>query len=144
MSINQMTCYHTLTETFNIINYGASEKIHKKLLPKSYTSSNLTVPLCRKVTCRSFSYYASRLWNKLPVTIRASAMPASLIKNNPKAEQNRLKTFKKEVKKTNHKFSSKDIDNFWVSLYTYFWLINFIMYIISAEKSIFGRICWGT
>ena len=99
MSINQMTCYHTLTETFNIINYGASEKIQKKLLPKSDTSSSLTVPLCRKVSCRSFSYYASRLWNKLPVTIRASAMPASLIKNNPKAEQNRLNTFKKEVKK---------------------------------------------
>ena len=27
MSINQMTCYHTLLESFNIINYGSSEKI---------------------------------------------------------------------------------------------------------------------
>ena len=99
MSINQMTCYHILTETFNIINYGASEKIQIKLLPRSATSSNLTVPLCRKTSCRSFSFYASRLWNKLPVDIRARAMPASLIKNNPKAELNRLNNFKKEIKK---------------------------------------------
>ena len=32
MSINQMTSYHTLLETFNIINYGSSEKIQKKTI----------------------------------------------------------------------------------------------------------------
>ena len=99
MSINQMTCYHILTETFNIINYGASEKIQKKLLPRSATSSSLTVPLCKKTSCRGFSFHASRLWNKLPVEIRSRAMPASLIKNNPKAEFQRLMYFKKEIKK---------------------------------------------
>ena len=99
MSINQMTCYHILTETFNIINYGASEKIQTKLLPRSSTSSSLTVPLCKKSSCRSFSFYASRLWNTLPIGIRSRAMPGHLIKNNPKAELNRLNNFKKEIKK---------------------------------------------
>ena len=98
MSINQMTCYHTLTETFNIVNYGASEKIQKKLLPQSDTSTNLTIPLCKKNSCRGFSYYASRLWNQLPVEIRVKAMPQAFIENNPKGETSRLNNFKKEVK----------------------------------------------
>ena len=99
MSINQMACYHTLTETFSIINYGSSEKIQEKMLPKSDRSSNLTVPLCKKNSCRAFSFYASRLWNKLPLEIRVKAMPRQMIKNNNKAELNRLGNFKKEVKK---------------------------------------------
>ena len=98
MSINQMTCYHTLTETFNIINYGASEKIQTKLLPKSDTSTHLTIPLCKKTSCRGFSFYSSRLWEQLPVEIRVKAMPKAFI-NNTKGEKLRQNTFKKEVKK---------------------------------------------
>ena len=98
MSINQMTCYHTLTETFNIINNGASEKIQKKLLPNSDTSTNLTIPLCKKTSCRGFSFYASRLWNQLPVGIRVKAMPFSKVMDNPKGEKCRQNNFKKEVK----------------------------------------------
>ena len=93
MSINQMTCYHTLLESFNIINYGSSEKIQKKLLPKSDTSLNLTVPLCKKTSCRGFSYYASRLWNSMPTRIKA------LGRRVAKNEKSRLNNFKKEVKK---------------------------------------------
>ena len=99
MSINQMACYHTLTETFNIINYGASEKIQSKLLPKSETSTNLTVPLFKKSSCRGFSYFASRLWNQLPVGIRVKAMPAAFVENDAKGEKIRQVNFKKEVKK---------------------------------------------
>ena len=98
MSINQMTCYHTLLETFNIINYGSSKKIQYKLLPNSGMSLNLTVPLCKKTTCRAFSYFASRLWNSLPTSIRANAMPSSK-KSETKEEKCRLHNFKKEVKK---------------------------------------------
>ena len=98
MSINQMTCYHTLLETFNIINYGSSKKIQYKLLPNSGMSLNLTVPLCKKTTCRAFSYFASRLWNSLPTSIRANAMPSSK-KSETKKEKCRLHNFKKEVKK---------------------------------------------
>ena len=98
MSINQMTCYHTLTETYNIINNGASEKIQKKLLPNSDTSTNLTIPLCKKTSCRGFSFYASRLWNQLPVGIRVKAMPFSKVMDNPKGEKCRQINFKKEVK----------------------------------------------
>ena len=31
-----MTCYHTLLESFNIINYGSSEKIQKKIVAKKW------------------------------------------------------------------------------------------------------------
>ena len=98
MSINQMACYHTLTETFNIINYGASEKIQSKLLPKSDKSTNLTIPLFKKSSCRGFSYFASRLWNQLPVGIRMKAMPTAFVKNDAKGEKLRQNNFKKEVK----------------------------------------------
>ena len=98
MSINQMTCYHTLLESFNIVNYGSSEKIQAKLLPKSDTSVNLTVPLCRKTSCRGFSFWAARLWNSMPNRIKATAMP-SFRQRDAKRERNRLNNFKKEVKK---------------------------------------------
>ena len=65
----------------------------KKLLQKSYTSLNLTVPLCKKTSCRGFSYYASRLWNSMPTRIKA------LGRRVAKNEKSRLNNFKKEVKK---------------------------------------------
>ena len=98
MSINQMTSYHTLLETFNIINYGSSEKIQKKLLPNSDKSTNLTVPLFKKTSCRGFSYFASRLWNSMPTRMRATAMPSSK-RCDAKHERKRLNNFKKEVKR---------------------------------------------
>ena len=98
MSINQMTCYHTLLESFTEVNYSSSEKIQAKLLPKSETSMNLTVPLCRKTSCRGFSFWAARLWNSMPNRIKATAMP-SFRQRDAKREKNRLNNFKKEVKK---------------------------------------------
>ena len=66
MSINQMTCYHILMETYKIIHFGASEKLKKKLLPNSEHSKSLKVPLVTKASCRGFTYYAAKLWNSLP------------------------------------------------------------------------------
>ena len=48
MSMNQMASYHVLVETFNIMNFGSSEKIRQKLTPASTYSRSLTVPLFKK------------------------------------------------------------------------------------------------
>ena len=96
MSINQISCYHLLIETYNILNYGSSEKIRQKLTPGSATSRYLKVPLFKKSSCRSFSYYASRLWNTLPSEIRVTAMSKENINNIKQAR--RLNSFKQDVK----------------------------------------------
>ena len=77
MSMNQMACYHVLIETYNIINFGASQKIREKLLPRNPNSSHLRVPLFKKESCRSFSFYAARLWNIMPLVIRLNGMSKS-------------------------------------------------------------------
>ena len=59
---------------------------------------NLTVPLCRKTSCRGFSFWAARLWNSMPNRIKATAMP-SFRQRDAKREKNRLNNFKKEVEK---------------------------------------------
>ena len=69
MSMNQMATYHVLLETYNIMNFGSSEKIRDKLTPANSHSRYLTVPLFRKSACRSF-----RLWNTLPTDMGAKAM----------------------------------------------------------------------
>ena len=45
MSINQMTCYHILMETYKIVHFGASEKLRTKLVQNAEHSKNLKVPL---------------------------------------------------------------------------------------------------
>ena len=94
MSVNQLTTYHYLMETYNIINHGSSEKLQAKLMPKSANSKSLTVPLVKKSSCRGFGYYAARLWNKLPAKIRISAMNVKDKAN----QKSRLLSFKKAVK----------------------------------------------
>ena len=96
MSMNQMSCYHTLMETYNIINFGSSQKIRDKLLPFKTNSSHLRVPLFKKDSCRSFSFYAARLWNTLPTNIRSKGMPKSGL--DQEAEKTRHKSFKSDIK----------------------------------------------
>ena len=79
MSMNQMASYHVLLETFNIMTFGSSEKIREKLTPVNNHSRSLTVPLFRKSSCRSFSFFASRLWNTLPAEINANIMTKEVI-----------------------------------------------------------------
>ena len=54
------------------------------------------VPLFRKAACRSFSYYASRLWNSLPVNISAKAREPV---NGKSEETQKLMSFKREIKR---------------------------------------------
>ena len=74
------------------------KKLNQNCYQKSDTSSHLTIPLCKKTSCRGFSFYSSRLWEQLPVGIRVKAMPKAFV-NNTKGEKLRQNTFKKEVKK---------------------------------------------
>ena len=96
MSMNQMASYHVFLENYNIINFGASQKIKEKLLPSNPNSSHLRVPLFRKESCRSFSFYAARLWNTLPLAIRLKGMPKSGLDKN--SEDKRLNSFKADIK----------------------------------------------
>ena len=72
-------------------------KIRNKLLPNNPHSTRLTVPLFKKDSCRSFSYYAAKLWNLLPLEIRSNGMPKSGL--DKRAEDSRLNSFKTEIKK---------------------------------------------
>ena len=80
------------------MNFGSSEILKDKLTPSNTHSRCLTVPLFRKTSCRSFSYFASRLWNTLPLEIRNRAV----IKDNStdKVEKTkRLIAFKRVIKR---------------------------------------------
>ena len=57
MSMNQMASYHVILETYNIMNFGSSEKIRDKPSPANNHSRSLTVPLFKKSSCRSFSFF---------------------------------------------------------------------------------------
>ena len=96
MSMNQMASYHVLIETYNAINLGSSEKIKAKLIPANAHSRYLRVPLFKKSSCRSFSYFASRLWNSLPMNISMDAKKAT---NNKSDEVRKKNVFKKDIKK---------------------------------------------
>ena len=97
MSMNQMATYHVLLETYKIMNFGSSEKIRDKLTPANSHSRHLTVPLFKKSTCRSFSFYSSRLWNTLPTDMGAKAMRKNSI-TDKQEESRKLHSFKREVK----------------------------------------------
>ena len=95
MSINQMTSYHVLLETYKIVHFHASDKLKEKLVPLSVHSKSLNVPLFKKSSCRGFSYYAARLWNELPAAIRSREKPHQ----SEKVDQKRLRAFKSDIKK---------------------------------------------
>ena len=94
MSINQMTSYHILMETYKILHFGASEQIKKKLVPVSTHSKSLKVPLVTKISCRGFTYYAAKLWNSLPPGIRVREKPHQ----EAEFDRKRISTFKKDIK----------------------------------------------
>ena len=98
MSMNQMASYHVLMETYNVMNFGSSQKIKDKLTPASINSRCLTVPLIKKSSCRSFSYFASRLWNTLPLEIRTRSI--SKDNNINLAEKSKkVNAFKRDIKR---------------------------------------------
>ena len=85
MSVNQMTCYHVLIETFNIVNYKSVETLYNKMMPqetvlrltRSTDRGDLVVPKKPKDSCMGFSWTAPKLWNKLPHNIRNTKSPYS-------------------------------------------------------------------
>ena len=81
MSVNQMSVYHTLIETYNVINKGSSEKIRGKIVNqdqicaynlRSKANGDLRVPARTRLDCQSFSYHAAKLYKTLPHNIKAA------------------------------------------------------------------------
>ena len=78
MSVNQLSVYHTLIETYNIIEKSSSEKIRTKIVSaqekayhlRSGANRDLRVPAKPRLNCQGFSYCATKLYNKLPTEIR--------------------------------------------------------------------------
>ena len=75
MSVNQLSVYHTLIENYNTVEKSSSEKIRKKIVSplqdkvyhlRSNTNNDLTVPEKPRLNCQGFSYFATKLYNKLP------------------------------------------------------------------------------
>ena len=86
-SINQLTCYHMLVETFNIVKFKSVEHLHSKMVTgesdwndrqtRSMTRGDLKVPKRPKESCVGFSWTAPKLWNKLPTQITQIDSPQS-------------------------------------------------------------------
>ena len=88
-SINQLTCYHVLVETYNIVKFKSVEELYNKLVTdhvemkeddretRSMARGDLRVPMKPKKKCLGFSWTAPKLWNKLPLAIRQSESPNS-------------------------------------------------------------------
>ena len=90
-SVNQMSIYHTLLETFNVIRKSSSESIKKKwennlenrYLLRSGTTKDLIIPEKPVKNCTGFTYIGAKLFNKLPCNIKETSNPCtfkSLIK----------------------------------------------------------------
>ena len=78
MSINQMSVYHTLLEAYNVIQNSSSESIKLKWAKKnensyflrSETKFDQMIPEKPMKKCAGFSYNGSKLFNKLPCSIK--------------------------------------------------------------------------
>ena len=83
-SVNQMCCYQTLTEAFNIVNHGSSDIIHKKWITQEERNypvrrdrmGEVKVHVPNHVKCRGFTWYGAKMWNWIPVDIREIKNPA--------------------------------------------------------------------
>ena len=92
MSVNQLSVYHTLIETYNVVNKGSSKKIRDKMMNsgqevaytlRSRANGDLIVPHKTRLDSQGFSYLAAKLYNKVPKKIRDSkeAPFKALVKN---------------------------------------------------------------
>ena len=84
MSINQIAIYHTILEAYNIMRRkSSSEQLKKKwtqenindYLLRSKTKNDVKVPEKPLKKCQGFSYFGSKLFNKLPSDIRKNENP---------------------------------------------------------------------
>ena len=81
MSVNQLSCYHTAVEMFNIINFKSSASLHEELIqvPKGYglrglEDGTVKVPDKGKKSSNGFHYMGPKLWNFLPSHIRKTTI----------------------------------------------------------------------
>ena len=81
MSVNQLSCYHTAIEMFNVINNNSSASLHEEFIqvPKGYSLRGLEdgtvqVPEKGKKSCNGFHYIGPKLWNSLPSHIRKTTI----------------------------------------------------------------------
>ena len=92
MSVNQMSVYHTIIEAYNVIHKGSSETIREKMVNqgqecaynlRSRANGVMLVPAKTRMSCQGFSYYAAKLYNKLPMNFRTAnaASFKTLVKN---------------------------------------------------------------
>ena len=78
MSVNQISVYHTLLETCNIMRHSSSEQIHmkwtniceEKYSLRSITNKDLKVPEKPKLKCLGFTCNGAKLFNMLPIQMR--------------------------------------------------------------------------
>ena len=78
MSVNQMAIYHTLLQAFNVIKKSSSDQVKMKWLIecetkyvlRSTTKNDLAIPDKPMKKCTGFSYNGSKLFNKLPYSIK--------------------------------------------------------------------------
>ena len=92
-SVNQMCCYQTLMEAFNVINHGSSEAILKKWMPEEARiyplrrnrMKEVKVIVPEHVKCQGFTLYGAKLWNQLPIEIREI--------DDPEKFKNAVKTY---------------------------------------------------
>ena len=83
MSVNQMSVYHTLLEAHNVLKNSSSEQIkmkweskhENKYLLRSVSTKDLKIPDKPSKKCSGFSYYGSKLFNKLPTCIKETSNP---------------------------------------------------------------------
>ena len=85
MSVNQLACYHIVIECRNIIVNNASPQVKDKMMPvkvnngcelRSGKRGDLKILMNPKKSCQGFSYFAAKLWNKVPGEIRNKSKPA--------------------------------------------------------------------
>ena len=81
LSVNQLVVYHTLLETFNIVQKSSSDQLKVKYKHKDHHSqrktvkNDLKVPVKAKKKCTGFSYCGAKIYNLLPTNIKETENP---------------------------------------------------------------------
>ena len=91
MSVNQISIYLTILETYSMLRNSVSEqiqtkwthRIESKYSLRSITNHDLKVPEKPKSKCLGFSYFGAKIFNKLPSTIRETE-DSTMFKNMTK------------------------------------------------------------
>ena len=83
MSVNQIDIYHTIIEAYNVLKNSSSEQLkmkweskqENKYLLRSVTTNDIKIPDKPTKKCSRFSYYGSKLFNKLQTSNKETHNP---------------------------------------------------------------------